>query len=74
MKIRIYNETDNLEFYSPYEAERTKELTDLIVWAYGDLASKQVYEEETGNLCPKCGKQMIQYKGFKSCPDCGTSG
>lgn len=74
MKIRIYNETGNLEFYSPSEAERTKELTDLIVWAYGDLASKEVYEEKTSDLCPKCGKRMIQYKGFKSCPDCGTSG
>ncbi|MGI5964873.1 MAG: HEAT repeat domain-containing protein [Candidatus Methanomethylophilaceae archaeon] len=74
MSIRIYNETDNLEFYGPSEADAARRLTELIAWAYGDLKTKEIYENEDDGVCPKCGKRMIAYKGMKSCPGCGTSG
>lgn len=69
MSTRIYNESDNLQYYGEEETERTSELADLISWASEDLATKTVYGGEE-HLCPKCGIDMIYYRGLWSCPDC----
>ncbi|NCA73885.1 MAG: HEAT repeat domain-containing protein [Gammaproteobacteria bacterium] len=70
MRTRIYNESDNLQHYGAEESERTSELTELIRWASEDLASKTVLQGGPGHLCPKCGAQMILYRGLWSCPEC----
>ncbi len=69
MSARIYNESDNLQYYGEEETERTAELADLISWASNDLATKTVYGGE-GHTCPKCGVDMVYYRGLWSCPDC----
>lgn len=70
MRMRIYNESENIQYYGAEESERTEKLTELILWASKDLASKTVRANGPGHLCPKCGAQMILYRGLWSCPNC----
>lgn len=70
MRIRLYNESDNLERYGAEETDLADRLSDLISWAYDDLANKAIYNSDTGNTCSECGTDMIFYKGFWSCPKC----
>lgn len=69
MSTRLYNESDNLQYYGEEETDRTVELKDLIFWASEDLATKTVYGSE-GHMCSKCGADMVFYRGLWSCPDC----
>ncbi len=69
MSARLYNESDNLQYYGEEETDRTAELADLITWASEDLATKTVYGDDK-HVCSKCGESMVYYKGLWSCPDC----
>ena len=70
MNFRLYNESENLEFYGAVETERADRLTDLIVWATEDLAGKTVLASDITRGCPKCGKAMTYYNGIWSCIHC----
>lgn len=70
MRIRIYNESENFQHYGAEESERTEKLMELMTWASNDLLSKIVSDDGPGHICPKCGSEMIYYKGLWSCPDC----
>lgn len=70
MNLRIYNESENLEFYSAVETERADMLTDLIVWAREDLEGKTVRTSDIAHGCPKCGRAMTYYNGIWSCIHC----
>lgn len=70
MRVRLYNESDNLERYGAEETDLANDLSDLISWAYEDLAGKTEYCPEKENVCPKCGSDMVLYKRVWSCPKC----
>ncbi len=74
MRIRLYNEADNLQFYGPDKEDRFDELSGLMRWANEDLARKKVMiVEDPGKqrTCRRCGNMMSCFKGIWSCPDCG---
>lgn len=74
MRTRLYNESDNLQFYGPDKDDRHHELSSLLRWANEDLASKTVLEPESNarsRTCPRCGNMLMCYKGIWICPDCG---
>lgn len=74
MRTRLYNETDNLQFYGPDKTDRARELNSHIAWANADLSKKEVVgtERSRSHVCPRCGEMMVCYKGMWICPDCGT--
>ncbi len=74
MRIRLYNEADNMTYYDPEMRDRYHELTQLVLWANDDLARKRVVRpaaEGSSRVCPRCGGMMVSYKGMWSCPECG---
>ena len=73
MRTRLYNESDNLQYYGPDKTDRYYELTDLIKWANSDLSGKDVEmpDRRVNRPCPGCGSPMSCFKGMWSCPDCG---
>ncbi len=73
MRIRLYNEAENLSLYGPDKEDRYDELIDLLSWANSDLRKKTVRAGDTGkeHRCPRCGESMVSYKGLWSCPECG---
>lgn len=74
MRTRLYNESDNLQFYGPDKADRALELNGLIAWANADLSKKEVVgrDRSRSRVCPRCGGMLVCYKGMWICPDCGT--
>ncbi len=75
MRVRLYNEADNLQFYGPDKDDRFHELSELIRWANADLSGKEVIEVEApaqSRTCSRCGNMLSCYKGIWMCPDCGT--
>lgn len=73
MRTRLYNESDNLQYYGVDKTDRYYELADLIKWANSDLSGKEVIgaERRQSHVCPKCGEMMVSFKGMWTCPDCG---
>ncbi len=73
MRTRLYNESDNLQYYGPDKTDRFHEALDLVSWANRDLAGKEVVgrQASSSRACPRCGGLMSLYKGSWSCPDCG---
>lgn len=74
MRIRLYNEADNLQFYGPDKEDRFHELSGLIKWASEDIGRKTVIASESpgkSRMCPGCGGMLVCYKGIWMCPDCG---
>ena len=71
MRIRLYNEADNLEYYGADMGDRHLELTELLAWATRDLAGKEVLMEgaEPSKVCPGCGGMMVKTKNGWACPD-----
>lgn len=49
MQIRIFNERDNLKFYTPSKTKRLSELESLILWAANDLSTKDVVNDDPGS-------------------------
>ncbi len=45
MRKRLYNETDNLQFYDLDKADRYDELADLVKWASDDLSKKTLLRD-----------------------------
>jgi len=75
MRVRLYNEYDNLGIYGPEEKEGYDELAGLVVWASEDLRGKRTAEGGRGQKdrrCPRCGGPTVTYKGLISCPECGS--
>lgn len=74
MRTRLYNESDNLQYYGPDKTDRFYELTKLIRWASADLSGKEVEmpDRRVNRMCPGCGSPMCCFKGMWSCPDCGS--
>ncbi|MCL1984476.1 MAG: HEAT repeat domain-containing protein [Methanomassiliicoccaceae archaeon] len=75
MRIRMFNEHDNLRYYGTPVREMYDELLSLMDWASGDLSSKTVESEHftERNLCPKCGAEMRMRDGIWTCVDCGIT-
>ncbi len=74
MRVRMYNEADNLQYYGPDKDDRFHELSTLMRWASNDLSGKKVIETEAkgpSRTCPRCGGMLSCFKGMWSCPDCG---
>lgn len=74
MRIRLYNEADNLEFYGDDKRDRFDELTELLAWANSDLSKKTIVRTDTGQsglICPRCGSRRVFHDGFWMCPECG---
>jgi ribosomal protein S27AE len=75
MRIRLYNEYDNLQLYDMDKKDRSEELAAMIAWASADLAKKKVDGDSHGkddHRCPRCGELMVSYKGLWSCTRCGS--
>lgn len=70
IRIRLYNEADNLVYYGPDMADRHLELSELLVWALGDLSSKAVVAsgEVRSRACPLCGGMMVKTGNGWACP------
>lgn len=73
MRIRLYNEADNLDVYGADKTDRARELAALVSWAGEDLAKKKVVAPDNApsRVCPSCGGLLVCYKGMWICPDCG---
>lgn len=73
MRIRLYNEADNLGYYGIDKSDRHAELMDLVKTVNTDLSKKKVIigKQERSRECPRCGGLMVSYKGMWTCPDCG---
>ncbi len=50
MKKRLYNESDNLQYYDLDKSDRFDELSDLIAWASEDLSKKTLLREARGSF------------------------
>ncbi|MCL1904960.1 MAG: hypothetical protein FWG19_02410, partial [Methanomassiliicoccaceae archaeon] len=73
MRIRMFNEQDNLRYYGPPARKMYDELLNLMDWASADVSSKTVEADHftERNLCPKCGAEMRARDGVWTCVDCG---
>ena len=74
MRVRLYNEADNLRYYGPDKADRAAELSALVKWAAEDLSRKEVVRkgaEPRSRECSRCGGPLVLYKGSWTCPECG---
>lgn len=77
MRIRLYNEEDNLQYYHPTDIERHRQLITLLEWVYSDLGNKELSDIEktkTVNRCPECNTEMRFYNDKWMCMDCGYRG
>ena len=73
MRVRMFNEFDNLVHYGPACRKMYDELIRLIEWASCDLSSKAVEKDRTVRSgCPKCGTEMRCFNGIWTCIECGT--
>lgn len=73
IRTRLYNESDNLQYYGPDKADRIQETLEMMRVVREDLSGKEVVGRERSrtHLCPRCGGLMVSYKGIWTCPDCG---
>lgn len=71
IRVRLYNEADNLQFYGPDMADRHLELSGILSWAAADLAGKRVIRnaEATSMVCARCGGMMVLTKSGWVCPE-----
>jgi len=77
MRVRLYNEEENLQYYHPTDIERHRHLITLLEWAYSDLGSKELSDIEktkTVSRCPECNTEMRFYNDKWMCMDCGYRG
>ncbi|MCL2786227.1 MAG: HEAT repeat domain-containing protein [Methanomassiliicoccaceae archaeon] len=72
MRVRMFNEFDNLKHYGKDCGKMYDELIRLMEWASLDLSGKEA--ETAGSAvtkCPKCGEEMRSSGGIRMCVDCG---
>lgn len=77
IQLRLFNEKDNLIYYSDEAKEGYDTVEELFLWASDDLRSKEV--KTAGNRgkapdCPLCGSTMVSEKEGWKCPLCGNKG
>jgi ribosomal protein S27AE len=74
IQIRLFNESDNLRWYSPEATARYDELADLLLCVADDLKTKKVIDNgfrmETHD-CKSCGSRMAKSRDTWVCPECG---
>ncbi|MCL2608056.1 MAG: HEAT repeat domain-containing protein [Methanomassiliicoccaceae archaeon] len=72
MRLRLYNEYDNLQYYEKPVNEAYNELIRLIEWASDDLSGKEIEDgsADHSKLCSKCGNELRSYKDTWMCVDC----
>ena len=76
IQIRLYNEKANLGYYSEETVRMYGDAEDLLIWAFGDLSSKDVIGGDTAKdtcKCPYCGGDMDRNAVGWNCPKCGFS-
>ena len=74
IRVRMFNESDNLADYGEELTERYNDLVDLLAWASEDLLKKEVdWNTEQGTICPKCGSKMAFGNDIWKCIECGYS-
>ena len=76
IQIRLYNEKANLGYYSDETVRMYGDAEDLLIWAFGDLSSKDVIGGDTAKdtcKCPYCGGDMDRNAVGWNCPKCGFS-
>lgn len=74
IRIRLYNEDENLVYYHPADSKRHNDLVSLLEWAYTDLGRKEIVDSDsraTMNRCPECGNDMRFHNGGWLCVECG---
>jgi len=72
MRIRMFNESDNLINYPEGLTKRYNDLVDLLAWASEDLLKKEVdWNIDAGTMCPKCGSKMAFGNDVWKCIECG---
>ena len=75
IQTRLYNEKENLKYYSDEAREGYAQVEDLFLWVSDDLLSKEVdmSGSSAGLLyCPMCGNTMMRGKNGWTCPVCGS--
>jgi rubrerythrin len=74
-QIRLFNEKDNLSFYSKKAEKAHSDLSDLLLWAVDDFKTKRVKEptaEARLHVCRECGECMVLTEDAWICPICGA--
>jgi len=74
IRVRLYNESENLEHYPAEYTSRYNRLVDLLAWSVDDLSSKEVFHtsSEKRIVCARCGSNMILGSDEWICMDCGS--
>lgn len=79
VRVRLYNEYDNLDFYDEESESLYFELADLAAWVSEDLSSKTVYGLRDESLrspmvCSVCDCVLVRNpSGNLACPGCGRT-
>lgn len=74
IRIRMFNEQENLKWYSPDRVDRYYELLDLVIWAADDIKQKSVTSRSNIPLvhdCKRCGSRMSLSHDIWICSECG---
>lgn len=77
IRIRLYNEEANLEYYHPTDIERHRHLITILEWVYSDLGSKElndITKTKAVSRCPDCNHEMRYYNDQWMCTECGYRG
>ena len=77
IQVRLFNEKDNLAYYSEDAKEAYDTVEDLFLWASDDLRNKEVRDgAKRGKApdCPLCGNTMMPSGSVWKCPVCGNRG
>jgi HEAT repeat protein len=73
MRVRMFNEYDNLKHYGRSCTDMYDELIRLMEWASADLSEKTVDKDDRIRkdvFCPRCGNEMRMHDGVRRCIDC----
>ncbi|MDR2866844.1 MAG: hypothetical protein LBV13_05545 [Methanomassiliicoccaceae archaeon] len=73
MRVRMFNEYDNLKHYEKRCTDGYNDLISLMEWASGDLSLKTVENicRAGAVMCPECGNEMNHHNGIWTCVRCG---
>jgi len=74
IRVRLYNESNNLIHYPAEYTGRYDRLVDLLSWSVEDLSSKEVFHASPENniVCARCGSNMVLGGDEWMCIDCGN--